>query len=130
MIYDDGSYDEVINGVTYAFDTNGDVANATGPTGAYVATPGFYQDQRETTKLASFYPAGKTWWEGLATYGATRAIDAHFGPNPVQGNTAGTFAGQNGRTYAQGQVGLAGGSDGSGLILLALAGLAFYALAG
>lgn len=130
MIYDDGSYDEVIDGTTYAFDINGVVANATGPTGAYVAAPGFYQDQREQSKLSGFYPGQKPWWEGLATYGATRAIDAHFGPNPVQGNQAGTYAGQNGRTYAQGQVGLTGGSDGSGLILLALAGLALYALAG
>lgn len=129
MIYDDGSYDETINGITYAFDTSGDVASAT-QNGGYVATPGYENDYREQSKLGSFYPPSAPWWQGLATYGATRAIDAQFGPPAGQQNGYGTYAGANGRTYAQGPLthGMNGGDDGNGLILLALAGLALYAL--
>jgi hypothetical protein len=150
MIYDDGSYDVTEGGTTYAYDTSGKLAsqvtfqNMQGGSSfsldgmgsyppAYQQAPGYGQDTREQQKLGGFYPPSAPWWQGLATYGATRAIDAQFGPPPSQSNGYGTFAGQNGRTYAQGpnrqnQGGAA--DDGSGLILLALAGLAFYALAG
>lgn len=89
----------------------------------------FANDELEAQKFNEFYPSGSggtPWWAALATYGATRAIDAAVGPKQAT-NGAATYAGQNGQTYVQGQ-----GRDtpGGNMLLLALAGLVFYALAG
>ncbi len=68
-------------------------------------TLGMSSDGAEAFKMAPFVPPaaqqqGMNWWESLIAYGATRAIDNRFGPVNVAGNTnAGSFAGQNGRTY-------------------------------
>lgn len=62
-------------------------------------------DRNEAIQMQPFIPPaaqqqGMAWWESLIAYGATRAIDNRFGPVPVSGNVqAGSFAGQNGRTY-------------------------------
>lgn len=49
------------------------------------------------------------WWQAVATYGLTRAIDNRFGPPSVSGNTSpGSFAGQNGRTYSNAPTGAGG----------------------
>lgn len=92
----------------------------------------FANDELEAQKFNEFYPssgAGSNatpWWAALATYGATRAIDAAVGPK-IATNGAATYAGQNGQTYAQGQ---AVNDPGSNLLLMGLIGLVLYAAAG
>ena len=131
MIYDDGSYDVQRDGATYAYDTSGQLASATSSTGQYWTPPGYSQDNREAVKLGQFYPPDKPWWAGLATYGATRAIDAHFGPPPTVANGPGTFAGDNGRTQNQGRLRSGGAvQDDGGMMMLLLIGLAAFALVG
>lgn len=61
------------------------------------------------------------WWQGVIQYGLTRAIDNRFAPPNVSGNTSpGSFAGQNGRTYSNGQGGTAGAFQLTPLMMLAL----------
>lgn len=87
----------------------------------------FATDYRESQKMDQFYPEGTNWWEGAAKYGLSRAIDAAFGPPATDKTMTGaTYAGQNGRTYANG--------TGSGKILgmdplmvLLLGGIAYAA---
>lgn len=92
---------------------------------------GWTQDSAEADKLARFYPQGAPWWQQLATYGATRAIDAHY-KRAEADRTAQpiTFAGQNGRTYAAGatEPGMFGGAGGGGLLLLGLVAVAAIVL--
>lgn len=126
MMYDDGSYDVTdSSGTTYAFDTSGAAASAVTASGQY-----FAGDYREQSKLSQFYPAnGATWYENLAKYGATRAIDAHFAQKTVDKTATGaTYAGANGKTYAGNSQPrtLDGGSD--GMILIMIAAVALYAL--
>lgn len=114
-------------------------------TGAAAATDGtqydsnysYDADMREALKLDPYVPrpAGdaRPWYERVAEYGLTRAIDSNFGPPPVNKTAAGaTFAGQNGRTYSQ--VGSYNGvppQQGAGWLPLILAGaVAVFALAG
>lgn len=61
-------------------------------------------DMREAMKLDAYVPRpdGDTrpWYERVAEYGLTRAIDSNFGPPATNKTCAvGTFAGQNGQTY-------------------------------
>jgi len=63
-------------------------------------------DYREAIKLDPYVakPAGDTrpWYERVAEYGLTRAIDSNYGPSAVNKTSTGaTFAGQNGLTYSQ-----------------------------
>lgn len=73
------------------------------------------------------------WWEAVAAYGITRAIDNRFGPVQVAGNTQpGSFAGQNGKTYnnapqATGKTTAPAAQPQSGVGLAVLAGLAALA---
>lgn len=92
------------------------------------ATVYFAQDYAEANKLNQFYPQnGASWWENLAAYGATRAIDSHFAPSAVDKTAAGaTYAGQNGRTYSAGAA--QGAAGGNGMLLLVLAGVALVVL--
>ena len=92
-------------------------------TAAYLAS-----DFQEQQKFTQFYPQnGSNWWENLAVYGATRAIDSHFAPSAVDKTAAGaSYAGQNGRTYTAGAAQT--GAGGNGLVLLLLAVGAFVAL--
>lgn len=110
------------------------VGGEAGYTGADVwgVMPG---DVRDSGQMQPFNPAPqRPWWESLALYGVTRAIDNRFAPPTVSGNVqGGSFAGQNGRTYgntpnnAAGQPAQgAGGIDGGMLILLAGAALAAF----
>lgn len=106
----------------------------------YTATVGYASDMRESEKLDPYIPRvegdSRPWWERVAEFGLTRAIDSHFGPPAVNKTGAGgTFAGQNGLTYpiqsppSTGPA--ASGGPGSGtLVLLAVAALAAFVLAG
>lgn len=109
-------------GSIYALDTP---MAATG--GSYA---GYYSDELEASKLSQFYPVaqtGESWWEGLAKYGVTRAIDSHFGPPAPNKTLAGaTYAGQNGQTYTAGQE--PGGIMGDPLMLLVLVGVGFVVM--
>ena len=93
--------------------------------------------------MQQFVPAagqaqGMPWWESIAAYGITRAIDNRFGPAPVAGNTdPGSFGGQNGRTYTNTPQAYGSAATpkqaqaaGSGGMLLVLAGLAAFAFMG
>lgn len=118
---------------TYTFD-DGSTITDEAVAGGWVTTStpatdngiaGWSQDRREAEKLNIFYPQnGVSWWENLAAYGATRAIDSHFGQATVdKTSNPAYFAGQNGRTYST-----AGGmpalSGTGGLLLLGLAAAA------
>lgn len=100
---------------TYAYDDGSTITTDAG--GAVSST--YSTDSREEAKFGQFYPQGQSWWESLASYGATRAIDSHFGPKE-EDKTAqpATFAGQNGKTYTSGSAVPAGNSGMSGLLLL------------
>lgn len=90
----------------------------------------FATDATEAAKMTQFYPTAgaRPWWESLAQYGVTKAIDAHYAQPPqVNTSTPGTYAGANGRTYTQGRASI-DGEGGQNLLLIALAGLAFFAL--
>lgn len=124
MMYDDGSYDVVgSDGTIYAVDTEGNAVSSVTADGRYYAA-----DNSEAAKMDQFYPKnGATWYENLAKYGATRAIDAHFSKPAVNKTATGaTFAGQNGRTYSGGAFRTP--IEGDGVMLIVLAAVAFFAL--
>ena len=153
--FDDGSFlDTLDDGSTVSYDTEGQFAseyprarnmgpdslrrNLTEPFSGGEPRPGFSGDAREEAKLDKFVPRPggdpRPWWERVATYGLTRAIDSQFGP-PEQNKTQAppTFAGQNGRTYSQVQGGGYGQQpeqqQGGGIMpILLIAGAAFLLL--
>lgn len=135
IYYDDGSWIEIAaDGTSYAANDAGVVVSKVEADGDYYQSAAYYTDAREAQKLDPFVPRpnGDTrpWWERVAEYGLTRAIDSNYGP-PAANKTgaAATFAGQNGRTYstAPGAPGAAG--QGAGMLpLLLAAGLALFAL--
>lgn len=139
MIYDDGT--ELIadgQGGTYALNASGDaVSGYDSTTGTFTGTAAQYisnMDAREAAKLEPFVvrPAGddRPWWARVAEYGLTRAIDNQYGPQASNKTSVpGTYAGQNGKTYANPNDRSAGMSaPGSWLPLAIAAGLAFMAL--
>ena len=95
---------------------------------------GFSNDATEAAKLSQFYPTqsagGLTpdpWWQSLAKYGVTRAIDAAVGPQSMgTGNQQSTYAGQNGQTYVNGQAVNKAASD--NMLLLLIVGGVLYAM--
>lgn len=132
--FDDGSWIETDNtGTTYAANTDGTVVSKVEADGDFFRSPGYWTDAREAEKLDSFTPRASSsdirpWYERVAEYGLSRAIDNHFGPTTADKSQAGaTFAGQNGRTYSQ--LGSApGGGAGSWVPVALLAAVAFFAL--
>lgn len=85
----------------------GDYSNVDAATDGtiYDSDYAYGNDMREAMKLDPYVPRpngdARPWWERVAEYGLSRAIDANFGPPPVDNTaTAATFAGQNGRTYS------------------------------
>lgn len=91
-------------------------------------TYAWYNDQREAAKMDPFVARteGDTrpWWERVAEYGVTRAIDNQFGPAQVnKTDMPATFAGQNGQTYSQ-VSGTGGAAAGGGSVLPLLLGAA------
>ncbi len=132
--FDDGSFiDTGDDGSTVAWNTSGVAVSKVETDGDYFQSPGYWQDARETQKLDAYTPrpAGddRPWYERVASYGLTRAIDANFGPPAANKTAAGaTFAGQNGKTYSQTGSQSSGGGDGGILPLLLMAGAAFLIL--
>lgn len=119
--FDDGSTitDDAVSG--------GWVTSSTPATDNGIA--GWSSDQREADKLGQFYPGDGQWWEKLALYGATRAIDSHFGPTELdKTKNPAYFAGQNGRTYTAATAVPGSGSGMTGLLLLGLAAVAALVL--
>lgn len=131
--FDDGSWIEVVDGSSYAANTEGVVVSRVDANGNYYQSPSYWTDAREATKLDGYVasPSGDTrpWWERVAEYGLTRAIDNHLGPAQQNKTSApATFAGQNGLTYSQVGTPLQQGGGGGLLPLVALGALAFLAL--
>lgn len=131
MIYDDGSESFTdTSGTLYSIDANGVVSSAVDSSGGYTASPGYATDAAEASKMSQFYPSDAPWWESLAKYGVSRAIDSHYKNSTVDktANPA-TFAGQNGKTYTT-RSAIGGGAAGdSGMVMIAvLAVVAFVAL--
>lgn len=95
-------------GLAYGYNLDGLSGYGTSaPTEGYGLSGGFVTDMREAAKLDPFVPAtqgdARPWWDRVAEYGITRAIDSHYGVTSVnKTGTPGTFAGQNGRTYTNG----------------------------
>lgn len=134
QFFDDGSWIEVDPaGTSYAANTDGVVVSKVDAGGNFFRSPSYWTDAREADKLEAFTPRvngdARPWFERVAEFGLTRAIDNHFGPSAAdKTKTPATFAGQNGRTYSavgaqQGQ-----GQGGGILPLLALGAVAFLAL--
>jgi len=121
--FDDGS--TITNDET----PNGWVTSATPATDSGVAG---WSDSAEAAKLNRFYPSGGgEWWQQAALYGLTRGVDAAFMSASANKTAApATFAGQNGRTYVNGRGGAESADGGNGLLLLVLAGVVLYAVAG
>ena len=88
----------------------------------------FTSDVQEQSRLSSGYPAnGQAWSENAALMGVTRLIDtATRSYATIKGSTAATFAGQNGQTYANGQMGAP--KPGGDLGMLLILGALFMAL--
>lgn len=93
----------------------------------------FSSDAREAAKLDPYVPAAagdtRPWWERVAEYGLTRAIDNQVGPSaPNKTSAPATFAGQNGKTYSQvgpqPGTGILAGSSSTTVLLIAAAALA------
>lgn len=106
----------------YALPSDGLGGVTTGPYNLYAT------DIREANKLDSFVaaPNGDTrpWYERVAEFGLTRAIDSHYGPTATLRNGPATYAGQNGQTYANGAY---PGSSGGNMTVLLLIGIAIFA---
>ncbi len=119
--FDDGSWLDTIDGYTYAANTEGTVVSRTDQAGNHFTSQSYWTDAFEDSKVSPYVaaPAGdnRPWWERVAEYGITRAIDNHLGPTS-QNKTAApaTFAGQNGRTYSQVGTPLAQGGGMGGLL--------------
>lgn len=131
--FDDGSWIEVVDGSSYAANTEGVVVSRVDANGNYYQSPSYWTDAREASKLDSYVaaPAGDTrpWYERVAEFGLTRAIDNHFGPAQQNKTSApATFAGQNGLTYSQVGTPLQQGGAAGWLPLLMIAGAAFVLL--
>ena len=107
QFFDDGSWIEVdAAGTSYAANTAGVVVSKVEADGDYFRAPTYWTDAREQNKLDIYSPGYGTdprpWYERVAEFGLTRAIDNHFGPAQTNKTAApATFAGQNGRTYSQ-----------------------------
>lgn len=126
------AYLETPDGSFYELDADGFAVAAVDPNGNYFAA-----DDRESAKLDSYVPRpegdDRPWYERVAEYGLTRAIDSNFGPKSVnKTGSAATFAGQNGRTYSQlganGQPVAPSGGIGGLLPLIVAGAVALFAL--
>lgn len=135
QFFDDGSYiDTLDDGTTIGYNTAGIPVNKVEADGDYFQSAGYWTDAREANKLEAYTPrpAGDTrpWYERVAEYGLTRAIDSNFGAPSVNKTQAGaTYAGQNGRTYSAVGSAQPAGSGGTNWMVIAAAVAALFALA-
>jgi hypothetical protein len=124
---------------TYTYDDGSTISYDETPTGWSVSsTPsteyGYYTDAREAAKLNSFVASAgandtRPWYERVAEFGLSRAIDAHYGPSAVDKTTAkASYAGQDGKTYIVSAPATSGGINMNMLLLGALAVGAFLLL--
>lgn len=136
MFYDDGSSIEIGgDGTIYSTNVDGVAVSAVDRYGQISYTPGvsYASDIREAQKMEQFTarPAGDTstpWYERVAVYGLSRAIDSHFQTTAIQkGSQAATYAGQNGQTYTNG-VQSSTTSQNNFLMLLVVGAIAFMAV--
>lgn len=132
--YDDGSYIETFDdGSQVGYNTAGVAVNKVEADGDYFQSAGYWNDAREAAKLEQFVPnpggGNSPWYERVAQYGLTRAIDANFGPPAVNKTGAGaTYAGQNGKTYVNGEKSGAAAGGMGWLPVALVAAVAFFAL--
>jgi hypothetical protein len=105
MFYDDGSSTEVgSDGTIYATDTDGNAVSAVDRQNIV----SYASDAREAQKMEPFTARttgdNRPWYERVAEFGLSRAIDSHYQSTAIQkGSQATTYAGQDGRTYTNGQ---------------------------
>lgn len=101
------------------------------PSPATVGWSVFNQDIVEQNRLGTGYPQnGKSWDANAATLGVTRLIDtAVRAYATVKGSTPATYAGQDGRTYSNGQRLPAGQPQPGGIGPLLLIAAAFFLMA-
>lgn len=90
----------------------------------------YQTDIQEQQRLGNGYPQnGQSWDTNAATLGVTRLIDtAVRAYATVKGSTPASYAGQNGQTYANGQLQRSGPNQSGGLGPLLLIGAAFLLL--
>lgn len=90
----------------------------------------FSVDNQEQARMGAAYPVnGQSWDSNASMLGISRIIDtAARTYATVKGSTAATYAGQNGRTYVNGQP-PGGGGGGGGLMPLLLIGAAVLLMA-
>lgn len=137
MIFDDGtSLTTLPDGDTVAWDATGRaLSRVDSATGVINYSPTYYTDMAEARRLQQFAPnpaSSSPWYEQVAQYGLMRAIDTHYGAKQTQvptGSLGATFAGQNGKTYAQGQVSSGATGGGSMLTMLLIGAAALFVLA-
>jgi hypothetical protein len=88
----------------------------------------FSTDTQEQKRLSAGYPAnGQPWSENAALLGVSRLIDtAARSYATVKGSTPASYAGQNGRTYENGQT--TARKPGGGMEMLLIIGAAFLVL--
>ena len=126
VFYDDGSSIETYDdGSTIAYDTGGGITGSAPSPYAVNTSPSFQRDAAENRQLQPFaQDQSKPWWESMAIYGFTRAIDNHFNvARAPSGSQRATYAGQNGNTYQQGPQG-----NNNMMMLLIVGGLALAAM--
>lgn len=132
QFFDDGSWIEVDSaGTSYAANTDGIVVSKVEADGDYFRSPSYWTDARESQKIAPYVPGDSAvpWWQRVAEYGVTRAIDNHFGPAQTDKTAmGGTYAGQNGRTYSSVLGANGAPPSGGSLLPFILAGAAFLVL--
>lgn len=134
VYFDDGSWiDTDESGTTIAGNTAGVVVSKLESDGDYYRSPAYWTDAREEAKLNAFVPApngdARPWWDRVAEYGLTRAIDNQFGPAATnKTSTPATYAGQNGKTYSSAGTGSGAAAQSGGigpLLVMAAAAFAF-----
>lgn len=134
--FDDGSYiDTLEDGSTIGYNTAGVPVSKVEADGDYFQSPGYWNDAREAAKLDPYIPRpnGDTrpWYDRVAEYGLTRAIDANFGQPALNKTQAGgSFAGQNGRTYSTTPGSTVQNSGGMSWLPIALAAAAAFFVLG
>lgn len=129
-LYDDGSaIGQDASGEVYSRDI-GSTAWVNDPVPAEANWSVFSVDNQEQARMGAAYPDnGQPWDVNASILGVSRVIDtAARAYATVKGSTPATYAGQNGRTYVNGQPPGGAGASG-GLLPVLLIGAAVLLLA-